>query len=111
MRLIDADKLWDAINEVGGCDAPKGSWANGWDDAIDSCIGLVEDAPTVKYLVKPKRRKMMTKKGINRLCECTECEYGRNCYMYEKFQRLPRPDGLGLCPKLSKQKPEGSEKP
>ena len=53
----------------------------------------------------------MTKKGINRLCECTECEYGRNCYMYEKFQRLPRPDGLGLCPKLSKQKPEGSEKP
>jgi hypothetical protein len=45
----------------------------------------------------------------NSTCECTQCERGRSCYVYEKYQRLPRPDGLGLCPKLGTHKPEGSE--
>ena len=26
----------------------------------------------------------------NSTCECTQCERGRSCYVYEKYQRLPR---------------------
>lgn len=37
-------------------------------------------------------------------CKCHICEKRDDCYMYGKFQRLPRETtnglGLGLCPKL-----------
>lgn len=39
-----------------------------------------------------------------RECKCIECEKRADCYMRDKFQRLPpettRGLGLGLCPKL-----------
>lgn len=52
MWLIDADKLWDEINAIGGCGAEKESWSDGWDQAINSCIRLVENAPNVVHPVK-----------------------------------------------------------
>ena len=40
----------------------------------------------------------------SRECECHLCEKRDDCYIRDKFQRLPRnPDGtggLGMCPKL-----------
>lgn len=59
MWLIDANKLWKEINAIGGCDAEKGSWSDGWDQAINACIGLVEDAPTVVHPVKINRSKKL----------------------------------------------------
>lgn len=56
MRLIDADSLWDEINAIGGCGAEKESWSDGWDQAINSCIGLVESAHTVVHPVKISRK-------------------------------------------------------
>ncbi len=53
MELIDASKLWDAVNAIGGCGAERGSWADGWDKAIDECIRLIEKAPVVINLAKP----------------------------------------------------------
>ena len=47
MRLIDADKLWDALNGVGGTGAEPDSWADGYDKGIDVALGFVEPAPTV----------------------------------------------------------------
>lgn len=42
----------------------------------------------------------------SRECKCHMCEKRDDCYMYGKFQRLPRENtnglGLGLCPKLEK---------
>lgn len=42
----------------------------------------------------------------SRECKCHMCEKRDDCYMYGKFQRLPRETtnglGLGLCPKLEK---------
>ena len=42
----------------------------------------------------------------SRECKCQMCEKRDDCYMYGKFQRLPRETtnglGLGLCPKLEK---------
>ena len=48
MRLIDADALWNALNDAGGTGAEHGSWADGWDKAIDEAICLVEKAPAVE---------------------------------------------------------------
>ena len=48
MRLIDGDKLYQALHEAGGCDASKGSWADGWDKAIDEAIRIVAEAPTIE---------------------------------------------------------------
>lgn len=48
MRLIDADALWNALNDAGGTGAEHGSWADGWDKAIEEAICLVEKAPAVE---------------------------------------------------------------
>jgi hypothetical protein len=55
-KLIDARKLWDAVNAIGGCDAEPDFWANGWDKAIDECIRLIEKAPAVAKPVKMRRK-------------------------------------------------------
>ena len=47
MRLIDADKLWNALNDAGGTGAERGGWADGWCKAIDAAIRMLEKAPTV----------------------------------------------------------------
>lgn len=56
MGMIDADRLRDEVNAIGGCDAQKGSWADGWDKAIDECIRLIEEAPAVVRPVKVRRK-------------------------------------------------------
>lgn len=33
-------------------------------------------------------------------CECWKCEINGTCQYKDKFQRLPKPTGLGLCKKL-----------
>ena len=48
MRLIDADALWNALNDVGGTGAERGGWADGWCKAIDAAIRMLEKAPTVE---------------------------------------------------------------
>ena len=48
MRLIDADTLWNALNDAGGTGAEHGTWDDGWDKAIDAAIRMLEKAPTVK---------------------------------------------------------------
>lgn len=41
--LISRDALYQALHEAGGCDAEKGSWAAGWDSAIDEAIRLLDE--------------------------------------------------------------------
>ena len=48
MRLIDADALWNALNDAGGTGAERGGWADGWCKAIDAAIRMLEKAPTVE---------------------------------------------------------------
>lgn len=55
-KLVDAHKLWDAVNAIGGCGAKPDSWADGWDKAIDECIRLIEKAPAVVKPVKMRRK-------------------------------------------------------
>ena len=48
--------------------------------------------------------KKLPEQDGNASYDCTICERERTCYMYEKYQRLPRPEGLGLCPKIEGKK-------
>lgn len=48
MRLIDADALWNALNDAGGTGAERRGWADGWCKAIDAAIRMLEKAPTVE---------------------------------------------------------------
>lgn len=47
MRLIDADALYEKLNELGGCGADPETWADGWDKAIEAAITELEDSPTI----------------------------------------------------------------
>lgn len=71
-RLIDANTLWRNIHNAGGRDALKGSWADGWDKAIDECIRLVEEAPTID----PESLRPVGKweyDPVNEVRICTNC--------------------------------------
>ncbi len=48
MDLIDKDELYRKLDDIGGCGADKGSWADGWDCAIAEAIRLLETAPAAR---------------------------------------------------------------
>jgi len=50
--LISRSAFMQALHNAGGCDAEKGSWADGWDKAINHATGLLEDAPAVAPVEK-----------------------------------------------------------
>lgn len=45
-KYIDTDALYEKIHNIGGCDAPLDTWAEGWDKAIDGCLNLLESMPS-----------------------------------------------------------------
>ena len=46
-RLIDMDALLQKLDEAGGCDAPKNSWADGYDSAINLAYKMTQEMPVV----------------------------------------------------------------
>lgn len=44
-EYIEKESLLQALEEVGGCDAPLDSWADGWDKGISEAIKLTEEQP------------------------------------------------------------------
>ena len=53
MELIDRDELYRKLDNIGGCGADKGSWADGWDCAIYGFwkLHLLLNPTTVKITV------------------------------------------------------------
>lgn len=44
-EYIKRKKVRKMLNALGGCGADPGSWANGWDKAIDTAIEELEEIP------------------------------------------------------------------
>ena len=42
---IEREALLQVLEEVGGCDAPPDSWADGWDKGISEAIKFVKELP------------------------------------------------------------------
>ena len=41
MEYVRKNEVLAMLHSIGGCDAEKGSWANGWDSAIDEVLRQV----------------------------------------------------------------------
>jgi hypothetical protein len=59
-EYIEREALYQKIHESGGCDAEKGSWADGWDSGINEAIRLLEEQPTA---------------DVVEVVRCRDCEY------------------------------------
>lgn len=70
-KYIDADALYEKIHNIGGCDAPPDTWAEGWDEAIDECLNLLESMPAAD--VQEVRHGRWIKGKIMGLFKCSAC--------------------------------------
>lgn len=48
IEYIERDTVLNALHEIGGCDAPPDTWADGYDKAIDAAYRVVSDLPAGK---------------------------------------------------------------
>ena len=44
-EYINRNELYTKLHEVGGCDAPQGTWSAGYDAGIDLAIEIVTGFP------------------------------------------------------------------
>lgn len=73
-RYIDSEILWKKLHEAGGCGAEKGSWADGWDKAIDEAIRLLDEMPTA---------------DVVEVVRCEDCKYYYTHYHHcRKFSAI-----------------------
>ena len=62
MAKISSKKLIEKLHEIGGCGAEPDSWANGWDQAIDKAIDIVDGMAHEAKVKKMKKKKRKQKK-------------------------------------------------
>ena len=53
-RLIDSNALYRELHNIEGCGAAPGTWEDGWDQAINEAIRLLERAPTLPRAPGPR---------------------------------------------------------
>lgn len=61
-EYIEREELYKKLHEAGGCDADKGSWADGWDKGIDEAIRLLKNQPAA---------------DVAEVVRCKDCAFGR----------------------------------
>lgn len=74
-EYIERETLLQTLEEVGGCDAPPDSWADGWDKGISEAIKFVKELPAAD-VVKVVRCKD---------CENYELMKSNNTHFCNKF--------------------------
>ena len=70
-EYIERAALYQELHNAGGCDAPKNSWADGWDQGINEAIRLLNNAPTA---------------DVVEVVRCKDCEHSyfvKSCSKYE----------------------------
>lgn len=53
-EYIEREALYEKLHEAGGCDAPKESWADGYDKGITEAIKILNEAPAADVVEIPK---------------------------------------------------------
>lgn len=69
--LISRRRAQDELHKLGGAGAPSGTWANGWDKAIEAGISALQYVP-VADRDTPKKVLYAVKRGA--LCPCCDTE-------------------------------------
>ncbi len=74
-EYIEREKVYEMLHAIGGCGAETGSWADGWDKAIDTAIDGLTEIPAAD--VRPERHGRWVNKRGNKgawhLWRCTAC--------------------------------------
>lgn len=71
-EYIEREALLQALEEVGGCDAPPDSWADGWDKGISEAIKSVKELPAAD-VVEVRYGEWIY--GDFDIPHCSECGY------------------------------------
>ena len=71
-EYIERESLLKALEDIGGCDAPPDSWADGYDRGILSAITVVENQPTAD-VAEVRRGEWIY--GEFNIPHCSECGY------------------------------------
>lgn len=79
-EYIEKESLLQALEEIGGCDAPPDSWADGFDKGILSAIKHVEAQPA-DDVVEVRHGKWIED---HEFFKCSECGYLTD-YRLSKF--------------------------
>lgn len=61
-EYIEREALFEKLHEVGGCDADTGTWAAGYDAAIDLVIAILEKEPAA---------------DVVEVVRCEKCKFGK----------------------------------
>lgn len=92
-EYIEREKLWEILNDIGGCGAAPDTWANGWDKAIDTAIEELDRMPAAD--VRPERHSEWLVSG--ECYECSECGGGSvvntNPYCWKCGAKMDGKDG------------------
>lgn len=67
---IDRDTVLDKLHEIGGCDAPPDTWADGFDKAIDEAYRAVQSLPTADVTPVTHGEWIEDDYGYNRCSSC-----------------------------------------
>lgn len=84
-EYIKRKKVYKMLNALGGCGADPGSWANGWDKAIDTAIEELEEIPAAD--VRPERHGHWI--IYSGLPFCSECDCNNLSYAVISFDYCP----------------------
>lgn len=97
MRLIDADRFYNVLHDLGGCGAKSESYADGWDKAIDNAISQLEDAPTIE--AEPVKHGWWITSEMTIDSGCTSCSCCHSEYYIGDLQALEGDnDFVMFCP-------------
>lgn len=70
-EYIKREKVYEMLNDLGGCGAEPDTWADGWDKAIDTAIRELEELPAAD--VQEVKRGAWAHDEFDMLC-CSECK-------------------------------------
>lgn len=71
-KYIDREAVLHALHEIGGCDAPPDTWANGFDKAIDEAYRSVQRLPAADVAPVVHGRWEWDTEDIYRCTVCNE---------------------------------------
>lgn len=74
-EYIEREALLQTLEEVGGCDAPPDSWADGYDRGILSAITVVENQPTADVVEVRHGTWIANRSPVEVEFSCSECGF------------------------------------
>lgn len=92
-EFVKRDDVLGILHELGGCDAERGSWSDGWDQAIDTAYDRVKgmdavDMVPVRYGAWEEIRSVSTGE-INFRCSACKRYRFHNGEMLRKYKYCP----------------------